>query len=148
MAQAAYKKVVAVAADNATAPATKNAWTPVPTASPSFDDGGDILDTTVCGLTDAKAFRSRINGLSDVSSSMEVQWDTTRAALKIIHTAKSTRKPIWLMYLPDGADGTSGFQGKFVVESYNHSGDVGSLETVSVSLQGAGAVTASTVAML
>ena len=130
MAQAAYTKKVQVSADGGTT------WLDVPTTSPTLDLGGDVLDDTVVGNN---GFRSRILGIHDWSISCDSNYAVGNAALAAIRSSKLTRSALMARYLPDGVV-ANGFQGSVVVENFNLSGDVGSLETVAITLQANGAL--------
>jgi predicted secreted protein len=144
--QAAYVKKLEVSADGGTT------WRKLPATSPSLEIGGDVLDDTEMATN--AGYRSRIHGLSDFSVSADSIFkplvggdgsaDIASGAkgLDIIRVAKLTRTTIKIRYLPTGSVDANGLQGNVIVESYNHSGDVGGLETVSISLQGNGALTA------
>ena len=126
-------------------------WYDIPATSPSLEIGGDILDNTE--LATNAGYRTRIYGLHDWSSSADSNFTaltgdaTTDAqsgakALIVIRNAKLNRTRLMYRYLPTGSttDGT-GLQGGVVVENYGSSGEVGGLETVSISLQADGPVT-------
>jgi predicted secreted protein len=130
MAEAAYKKKVRVSTDGST-------WVDVPTTSPSLDLTGEVLDTTKVGSD--TGYRTRILGLNDWSVSCDSNYETGNAALAMIRNAKLSRSALQVQYLPDGTV-ANGFQGAVVVENFNLSGDMGSLETVSITLQANGAL--------
>jgi hypothetical protein len=143
--QAAYIKKLEVSADNGVN------WYKLPATSPSLEIGGDILDDTEMATN--AGYRSRIHGLSDFSMSADsIFKPLTGVALTdaasgakgfdIIKTAKLTRASVLMRYLPTGVVDANGLKGKVVVETFSHSGDVGGLETVSISFQGNGALTA------
>ena len=143
--RAAYVKKLEVSADNGTT------WYKLPCTSPSLEIGGDILDDTEMATN--SGYRSRIHGLSDFSCNADSNFiPLTGVALTdaasgakgfdVIKTAKLTRASVKVRYLPTGAVDVNGLQGNVVVETFSHSGDVGGLETVSISLQGNGALTA------
>jgi predicted secreted protein len=127
MGQAAYEKKIKVSADNGAT------WEELPATSPSLELAGDVLDDT--DLKNNAGFRKRILGLSDFSCSADSNWSAGDAGLAIVRNAKLNRTTIKVAYLPDGVDG---FMGNVVVETYNMAGEVGGLETVSISLQGNG----------
>ncbi len=143
---AAYKKKVQISADNGTT------WLDIPATSPSLEIGGDILDNTE--LATNAGFRTRCYGLHDWSASVDSNFvglsndplidDVNGArALRNLRDAKFDRTTLLFRYLPTGSttDGT-GLMGKVLVESYGASGEVGGLETNSISLQAGGALTA------
>lgn len=144
--QAAYVKKLEVSNDNGTT------WYKLPATSPSLEIGGDVLDDTEMATN--AGYRSRVHGLADFSVSADSIFkplvaggtgaDITSGAkgLDVVKTAKLTRATIKVRYLPTGNVDTNGLQGNVVVETYNHSGDVGGLESVAISLVGNGALTA------
>ena len=144
--QAAYVKKVAVSNDGGTT------WFKLPATSPSLEIGGDVLDDTE--LATNAGYRSRIHGLSDFSASVDSVFkplvggdgsaDIASGAkgLDVIKQAKLARTTIMFRYLPTGNVDANGLKGNVIVETYNHSGDVGGLETISISLQGNGALSA------
>lgn len=135
MATAAYAKKVQVAAVGA------STWTDVPCTSPSLEVSGEVLETT--DLATNAGYRTRILGLTDWSISCDSNYTTADAALKLIRDALTNRTPIQVRYLPKGTTALAeGFVGQCVVESYNLTGEVGGLETASISLQGNGALAA------
>ena len=129
MGKAAYPKKVKISSDGGTT------WQEIPATASSLDIGGDVLDDT--DFKTNAGFRTRVLGLSDWSSSIDANWTSGDAALAIIRAAKLARTVIKFAYLPDGA---AGYMGNVVVENFNQSGDVGGLETISISLQAAGAL--------
>lgn len=133
MAQAAYAKKVKVGTSG-TGP-----WTDVPVTTATLNQGGDVLDDT--DLATNAGFRSRILGLHDWSVSMTANWDGSDSVLSTIRDAWLNRTALYVQYLPDGQV-ANGFQGAVVVENFNLSGDVGGLETVDISLQADGALSA------
>lgn len=142
MSNAAYTKKVQVSADGGTT------WLDMPATSPSLDLGGEVLDDTE--LATNAGYRTRCLGLHDWSINADSNWkpvtgtqvddDASGAsALAAVRSAKLNRTALLGRYLPDGTVG-NGFQGSVVVENFNMSGDVGGLETVSITLQGDGAL--------
>jgi len=144
--QAAYVKKIEVSVDGATD------WRKLPATGPSMEIGGDVLDDTE--LATNAGYRSRIHGLSDFSCSADcifkplVGGDGTAdiasgaKGLDILKQAKLSRTSVYIRYLPTGAVDANGLKGKIIVETFNNAGDVGGLETVSISLVGNGALTA------
>jgi predicted secreted protein len=132
MADAAYKKKVQVSVNG-----TSN-WKDVPCTAPSLDLSGEVLDDTTLANS-ASGYRSRMLGIQDWSVSCDSNYTTGNDALDMIRNAKITRGNLHVRYLPQGTV-SGGFQGPVVVESYNLSGDVGGLETVSITLQANGAL--------
>jgi hypothetical protein len=133
--KAAYTKKVQVSSTGA--PGT---WKNLPATSPSMEIAGDVLDDTT--IINA-GYRSRVLGLHDFSVSADSNWDPANEGLALVRAAKLNRLDLHVQYLPDGTH-THGLKGKCVVETYNHSGDVGDLETVAIALNGNGALEAST----
>lgn len=133
--KAAYLKKVQVSATG-----VAGSWKNLPATSPSLEIGGDVLDDTT--IINA-GFRSRVLGLHDFSVNADSNFEPSNDALPLVRAAKLNRTDLFVQYLPDGTI-THGVKGKCVVETYNHAGDVGDLETISISLQGNGAIEAST----
>lgn len=142
--QAAYVKKLEVSLDGFT-------WYKLPATSPSLEIGGDVLDDTE--LATNAGFRSRVHGLSDFSMNADsifkpltgVALDDAASGAKgfdIIKKAKLNRQSVNMRYLPTGLPDENGLKGKVIVETFSHSGDVGGLETVSISFVGNGALTA------
>jgi len=130
MAQAAYTKQILVSSDNST-------WVEVEATSVSLNLGSDVLDATTFAST--SGWRSRVLGINDWSISIEATYAVSNTALTAIRSALLNRTTLYVRYLPDGTN-TNGFQGQVRVESFNSSGDVSSLETLSISMQGNGAL--------
>ena len=130
MAEAAYKKQILVSSDNVT-------YTEVEATSVSLNLGSDVLDATT--FASAEGWRSRFLGINDWSISIEAIYTVSDTALAAIRSALINRGTLYVRYLPDGTN-ANGFQGQVRVENYNSAGDVSSLETVSISLQGHGAL--------
>lgn len=144
MSQAAYIKKIQVSTNGSD-------WFDLPATSPSLDIGGDVLDDTE--LATNEGFRSRLHGLSDFSVSADSNFvpltgtgatdDASGATgLDMVRSAKLNKTDLQMRYLPTGQVDANGLVGDVIVETYNHSGDVGGLETVSISLQGNGALAA------
>lgn len=130
MAQAAYKKQVWVSSNG-------TSWLQVEATSVSLNKGTEVLDATT--FASAEGWRSRVMGIIDWSISLEAIFTPNDAALTAIRTANDSRATLYVRYFPDGTS-TYGFQGQVVVESFNMSGDVSGLETVSISMPGNGAL--------
>lgn len=88
-----------------------------------FDDGG---------------VRSRLPGLKDSSISLEYDWELTDAGQVLIRAGYTGRSIVYIKILPDG---TNGWKVAMYVESLSTSAAVDGKATVSVTLQGTGAVT-------
>ncbi len=127
MGKAAYVKKVQVSSDNG------DNWHDLPATSPSLDLGGDVIDDT--DMEDNVGFHSRILGLNDWSVSADSNWSPDHTGLGLVRSAKLNRTPLKVAYLPNG---TAGYMGDVVVESFNQAGDIGGQETVSISLQADG----------
>ena len=140
MATAAYAKKVQVSANGT------SDWKDVPCTAPSLELSGEVLETT--DLATNQGYRNRILGLTDWSISCDSNYTHGDAALTLIRNALTSRTALHVRYLPLGsasADIPKGFKGQCVVESFGVTGEVAGLETVSISLQGNGALTAATV---
>lgn len=146
MSQAAYQKKVRISADDGAT------WHDLPATSPSLEIGGDVLDDT--DLATNAGYRSRCYGLHDWSANADSNYKPTTGnapndsasgatALKLCRDAKLNRTGLKFRYLPTGSvtDGT-GLEGDVLVETYGGSGEVGGLETVSISLQANGLLAA------
>ena len=130
MGLAAYVKKVKISTDGI-------AWVDVPTNSPTLNFQADVLDDTE--LATNQGYRTKCIGLIDWSVNADSIYSPTDTTLQTIRTAMLARDTLFLQYLPDGTV-ANGFQGAVVVESFSLSGDVGGLETVSVTFQAAGAL--------
>lgn len=146
MGQAAYNKKVRISADDGVT------WLDLPATSPSLEIGGDILDDT--DLATNNGYRTRCYGLHDWSSSADSNYKAPTgtpatdaasgaSALLACRNAKLNRAALLYRYLPTGSDtdGT-GLEGSVLVETFGQSGEVGGLETVAISLQANGPLTA------
>jgi len=139
MGQAAYNKKVRISSDSGVT------WLDLPATSPSMEIGGDVLDDT--NLATNEGYRSRCYGLNDWSASADSNYvkptgtpatDATSGAagLLAVRDAKMNRTTLLFRYLPTGDDNDgTGLEGAVIVETYGAAGEVGGLETVSVSLQ-------------
>lgn len=136
MSQAAYAKKVEVKNDADSA----GTYVEAPSNTASLNEGGDVLDDTEMSLS--HAFRTRIYGLRDWSVSMTLELvQGSDSAFKLLRDAWLNQNLVTVRYLPDGTT-SNGFEGTAVVESINLSGDVGGKETVEVTLQGDGQLSA------
>lgn len=129
MSQAGYQKTVQVRNAGSTVP-----FGVLPGTDASLALAGDVLDDTDFTST---GMRSRLVGLRDWSVSITSNYDIASTAFILVRDAWFNRTPIEVQYLPDGA---KGYQGDAVVETFSHSGDVGGLESVDISLQAAAAL--------
>ena len=135
MAIAAYTKVVQIQLASAGTTTFEN----IDGTNATLNLAGDVLDDTNFGST---GFRSRILGLRDWSVSISAIYGSTVAAYTTLRSAWLNRTELKMQYLPDGT--LDGFAGNCFVESFNHTGDVGGLETVDVSLQASAALSTNT----
>ncbi len=103
-------------------------FTIMPAVSATLTLAGDALDDTDITST---GFRSRIIGLMDWNIAIPSNFESTNAAFVDVRTAFFARQLIRVQYLPDGVNG---FEGDAFVETFSHSGDVGGLETVDITL--------------
>lgn len=103
-------------------------FTELPATSATLTLAGDALDDTDIRST---GFRSRIIGLLDWNIAAPSNFEPSNAAFTNVRTAFFARTKLVVRYLPDG---TAGFEGNCYVETFSHSGDVGGLETVDISL--------------
>ena len=124
-----YQKVVQVRVAGTTV-----AFEVMPATSASLNLAGDVLDDTDLTST---GMRSRILGLRDWSVSAPINFGSSVTAFATLRSAWLNRTKLEIQYLPDG---TVGYSGNVWVETFSHSGDVGGLESVDVSLQAAGAL--------
>jgi predicted secreted protein len=104
----------------------------LPGTNITMNIGNAMLDDTTYLST---GDRSRIAGLRDYSLSGSLVFDTSNSGFAKIRAAFLARSKLSVKYLPDG---THGYLGAVVVESFNHSGEVGGMETVEMTLQAAG----------
>jgi len=103
-------------------------FTSLPATSATLTLAGDVLDDTTILST---GFRSRLIGLRDWSVSAPSLFESTNSAFAQVRSAWFNRTTLQMKYLPDG---TNGFEGKCYVETFTHSGDVGGIESVDISL--------------
>lgn len=104
------------------------AFVTLPATSATLTLAGDALDDTDITST---GFRSRIIGLLDWNISAPSNFESTNTAFVNVRTAFFNRQNVDIQYLPDG---TLGYEGTGWVETFSHSGDVGGLETVDITL--------------
>ncbi len=100
----------------------------MPAVSATLTLAGDALDDTDITST---GFRSRIIGLMDWNIAIPSNFESTNTAFTNVRSAFFARQLITVQYLPDGVNG---FVGEAFVETFSHSGDVGGLETVDITL--------------
>ena len=122
MAELGYNKIVGVKTTSGTT------YAHIRGSAASFDFGGEMLDDTDFTST---GFRSRVRGLKDYSISITAFYGSTQEAIEIVKDAVISGVTLDFQYLPNG---TQGFTGQVIVETYNLSGDVGGLETVEISM--------------
>jgi hypothetical protein len=125
MAIPAYKKAIKFKTTGSTT------WLSMNANDASFNLGAELLDDTDFTST---GFRSRLPGLKDYSIDATAFWDSTNSAFNTLRNALLNETKLDFQYLPNGV---KGFQGQAYIENFAHSGDVGSLETVDVTLQSA-----------
>ena len=120
----------------------------LPISSADLSLSSDVLDDTELSTNDAIEYRSKINGLKEWSVNCELIWESgNTTGIETVRNAvtNSTTNDLYIEYLPQGvATGNVRYTGKVVVDSFNSSGDLGSLETTSVSLMSDGALTINT----
>ena len=133
MGQAAYEKTVNISSDGGTT------YNEAPANSAGLDLGGDLLDDTK--FSNSHAYRTRIYGLRDWTLNMTLELEPSETAFSDLKSAWMNGTDISMQYLPDGTVST-GLEGPAKVESFNYSGDVGDKETVDVTIQGSGELTA------
>ncbi len=126
--QAGYQKTVNIKTTASTA------YTAMPGSNAALNLTGDVLDDTNFLST---GYRTRIVGLRDWSVSATMIYDTANSGFSIIRNAWLNRTKLDVQYLPNG---TVGYAGEAYVENFSHSGDVGGLETVDVTLVTASAL--------
>lgn len=126
MAQVGYQKVIQIKTTGS------STYDVMPANTSSFNLAGEMLDDTDFSST---GWRSRVRGLKDYSFAATLFWGSTDGAVIALRDGLLNGTPLDIQYLPNG---TKGFQGRVLVESFANSGDVGGLETVEVSLQGNG----------
>lgn len=104
-------------------------WSNVPANTATLNFSGEMLDDTTF---DSTGYRSRIRGLIDYNISLTAVYSTSSSALGILKSALTAGTRLNVQYLPNGSNG---YAGTCVVENFTHTGDVGGLETIDVSLQ-------------
>jgi len=124
---AAYNKVV------------KEGAVAIPATSASLSRGGNLLDDTDIAEAASTGFRSRLAGIKDWSIKLDGPYDPANAALIALEAAWLAGSVVAMHYLPNG---TVGFGGNALVESFDVSGDVNGLEVYSCSMQADGALAA------
>lgn len=129
MTQPGFEKSVSV---KTTASTTYNI---LPGTSASLSMSGDVLDDTDFRST---GWRSRARGLKDWSVSATSNYEPANAGFAAVRTAWLNDNRVDVQYLPNG---TNGYQGTAHIENFSHSGDVGGLEQVDISLQADGPLT-------
>lgn len=134
MSQAAYQKTINVSDDGG------STFVEAPANSGNLNHAGDVLDDTT--MANSHAFRTRLYGLRDWSIDLTMEYTPgTDSAFELIRNAWLNQTVLTAQYLPDGTT-ANGFQGSVVVETFNMSGDVGGKETVEVTLQADGQLSA------
>lgn len=136
MSQAAYAKKVKVETSS-------GVFTPIPATDASLNIPGEILDDTE--MKNNSGWRNRIYGLHDWNITLSAIWSSGDTALDYIYDSWAARGVVTVQYFPDGAVSSAdpdGFQGDAVIESITFSGDVGGLETMDITFQADGALSA------
>ncbi len=133
MSVAAFIKKINVSTDQAT-------WLPLVATTGSLDFSTNVLNDTE--LATNVGFNSKCYGLHDWSVSADNIAVIGNAALALVRNALLNRTTLFVQYLPDG-DEANGFEGEVIVENFNQSGGVDDLETISMTLQGTGALQSS-----
>lgn len=128
MSTPAYQKTINVKATSSTA------YTAFPGTNATLNLAGDVLDDTDFTST---GYRSRVVGLRDWSIDVTSNYQTTNSAFSTVRDAWLNRSRVDVQYLPDGSNG---YSGTAYVESFSHSGDVGGLETVDITMVTASAL--------
>lgn len=123
-----YNKVVQIKTTASTA------YVSLPATTANFTLQAAMLDDTTFLST---GWHSRISGLRDYSMSGTLVYDTANSGFTIARTALVNGTKLNFKYL---SNGTAGFQGTVYVSNFSPSGDVGGLETVSVTFEAAGAL--------
>jgi len=133
MSHSAYKKKLRISDDGGLT------WHDLPATSPSMEVGGELLDNT--NLATNEGYRTRCYGLNEFSVSADSIYCASTTAFRIIKNAWMNQKVVRVAYLPTGQVDGTGLSGDVIVENMGWSGEVASLEQVSISLQGAGGLT-------
>lgn len=135
MGTAAYKKEVSIATSST------GVFTPLPATSADLTQEGTVLDDT--DLT-SSGTRSRILGLLDWNISITANLSSAgNQAVTDVKDGRLNRTNVHVKYLPLGSSMSSlGYEGEAVVETFSLSGGVDDLETVDISLQADGALSA------
>ena len=133
MSLAAYKKSILI--KNATSTA---AYVEMEATDATLTLAGDVLDDTDFTST---GMRSRILGLRDWNISAPSNFNSTAAWHILVYGAWRNRRSLAIKYL---SNGISGYKGNTVVETFTHTGDVGGLETLDISLQADGPLSTTT----
>lgn len=106
--------------------------------SASMKRSGATIDVTTLADTDIV----KILGLRDASYSLSGNWEMDTTGQKLIRDALANDTALFVQFLPDGGTTPNvGFQQEVKVASYDVSGDAAGEVTVSIELQGSGAIT-------
>lgn len=135
MSTAAYIKKIRVSDDDGVS------YEELTATTGSLDFGTNVLNDTEMATN--VGFNSKCYGLHDWSISADNIAVIGDAALAIIRNGLLNRTVVKAQYLPDGTV-PNGFEGNIVVENFNQSGGVDDLETITMTLQGNGALAAAT----
>lgn len=135
MSQAAYSKRILVKNS-----AQSTGFVEAEANTASLEHAGDLLDDT--NLANSHAYRTRIYGLRDWSVSMTLELiQGSDKAFTILRNAWLNQESVEIQYLPDGTI-ANGFEGTALVESVSMSGEVAGKETVDLTLQADGPLSA------
>lgn len=124
MALAGYNKSLGIKTTGST-----SAYQQIPGTTATFNIGADLLDITDFTST---GWRARIAGLKDYSITGDAIYDTSITAVNTLFTAFLNGTALKFQYLPNG---THGFGGEVLVQNFNMTGDVTTIEKFSFTLQ-------------
>lgn len=127
MSQAAYQKALQIKTTGSTV------WLDLNANDATMNLGSELLDDTDFTST---GYRSRIAGIKDYSLDVSAFWDSSDTAFNTVRSALLAGTKLDFRYLPDGSNG---FTGTVLVETFGHSGGVGDLESVEITMQSAAA---------
>lgn len=126
------------------------AWFEVPATGPTVDAGGDTVDVT--NLKNNAGWRKKLKGLHDWSVSADSIYSAGDTGLKAVRDAYFARSKLWVMIVPECSVDASGvktvtsvnaaeaYTGEIIVENFNPSFEQGGTGSISISLQGTGAM--------
>tara|TARA_R110000803_G_scaffold110595_1_gene179017 strand:- start:43 stop:435 length:393 start_codon:yes stop_codon:yes gene_type:complete len=106
----------------------------------SLDESADTIETSNMG----SAARTYLSSLTSFSGSVDCMWDETDTAGQVALAVGST---VTLLWYPEGnASGATKYSGSVIVTGKNITASFDGLVEASISVQGSGAITTSTVA--